>query len=243
MEVLVRIKFRRIVGCTALVAASLCLARNAAADTLFNGAVWTNAIAPYTESTLPNTIPQPGTPADITFTITNSTSSPMFDMYSSDDSTLLSFLTNSGTNGNSVNFTTGATLQETPTSCPSGTTGTCGMNNDVMEFWGSAYLQQGETYNFVKDDGMLLYIDGNAFIDAQAPSAPQNVSAVWNGTSGVYNFNLWYDEVNGAPGQLSSPDFAVTPEPSSLLMLGTGLFGLAFLLFRRSNKTPAVVNA
>jgi hypothetical protein len=51
-----------------------------------------------------------------------------------------------------------------------------------------------------------------------------------------------YAEVNGGPGVLTSDIVSnATPEPSALLFMGTGLLGLALLVFWRG-KAPRLVH-
>jgi hypothetical protein len=65
--------------------------------------------------------------------------------------------------------------------------------------------------------------------------------------SGGYTVNLWgngtgnpysvSDGIDSYVDNTAPVDFTVSPEPSSLLLLGSGLLGLAMILFRKSGAT------
>ena len=238
------VKLGKLIASGAVLVAFLCVAGAARADNVvLTGSVWTNGTSLNGFSAF--TVPPAGTP-DYTFTVSNTTGN-IFNFYSSDDANLNTFLTNfnGGANGDTVNYVTGGSgsqvTQNNP--CPSGSGNTCtgGINNDVMEFTGSAWLNQGSTYEVTHDDGIYLSINGGNDVwsgTAATPTAAETSSFQWMGASGSYNFTLWFAEVNGAPAVLES-DLTTTPEPPSLFLLGFGLLGLAFLVFRKGVKTSS----
>ncbi len=104
--------------------------------------------------------------------------------------------------------------------------------NTYMEFTGG--MIAGETVTLSSDDGSSLYVNGSPVISMPGPQSQTTESAML--PSGSNPFTLVYVESNGAPAVLQMS--TVTPEPTSLLLLGTGLLGLALVLSRKARQKP-----
>jgi hypothetical protein len=177
-----------------------------------------------------------GTTPTATFNLTNASATALINFRSNDDLSLTAFLTTgvgNVANGDTLLFTSGASHA------------TDGINNDLFEFQGTTTLTAG-TYSFSHDDGMLLYLGSSLVVNVPGPtsavSTPFVVCTVsgsgCDAVAGTYSYTLLYAEVSGAPAQLTASLPLVTttgavPEPSTFIMLGTGLVGAAGTLRRR----------
>ncbi len=200
------------------------LSTSARADSIANGSVWEGATS-YPNS-LSITAPS-GTPT-ATFTV-DAASGNVFSFQSGSSNnltldptyTLAGFLTSGG---DSLNFLTGSSHAGDS------------INNDVFEFTGYVDLAPG-TYTITHDDGMYLWINGVLEINSGAPTAADASHFTITTDTGFVPFEILYAEVNGAPAELSGNIGKVspTPEPSSFILLGSGLLAAAGVVRRRFN--------
>jgi len=180
-----------------------------------------------------------GTTPTATFTVSNTAANNLFNFNSNNgpaDYTLSNFLTSGG---DSLSYATGSSHSgdslDTPGNCNSST---C-VTDDLFQFTGSTTLVNGTTYDFEHDDGLLLYLNGSLVVNAGGPTSatttPFSVCASGcDAVGGTYSFVLDYAEVDGAPAVLTTNlPLTSTPEPSSFILLGSGLFAAAGMVRRR----------
>jgi hypothetical protein len=215
--------FLRAVSMASCVATLMAIAPLAHADNLISGSVWVNQ-APFVNLTTPLAPPVGAAAATFDVNGINFNSSNTGSGY-----TVEGFLTSGGnTVTNFVNLNPG--LHPTlPTDS---------MNNTIYEFSGTTFLAAG-TYSVTHDDGVYLYLNGSSVnvlpSDSGFPtSADTETFSI--AAAGNYSFLFEYTEINGAPGVLTAPFAAVpaqTPEPSSIVLLGSGLLAAAGAIRRR----------
>ncbi len=192
----------------------LLVAGTAHANTI-TGSIYENVAAASMDATPANV---PGGTPNVTFT----TTSP------------INFSTSNYTIGGFINSGGGTTTVLTGSNQLGNT-----LDNTLFNFTGSVTVTNGETFTVGHDDGLTLVIDGMTVISQPGPTSFKLTTDTYTGPSGTYAFQLVYGENTGAPADLSISlplTTSVTPEPSSMVLLGSGLLGLGTMLRRRASQ-------
>jgi hypothetical protein len=114
------------------------------------------------------------------------------------------------------------------------------LDNTFMLFTGQTFLKAGDnSFVTAHDDGFELRIPGASF-DLQEPGPTAPVFTPYTVTApadGMYDFTLAYGECCGPPAtltfQVNGAPVGNVPEPSSLLLLGSGLLGMGGIAWRK----------
>ncbi|GAC1356831.1 MAG: hypothetical protein NVSMB3_03280 [Acidobacteriaceae bacterium] len=108
------------------------------------------------------------------------------------------------------------------------------LNNKELKFVGTTFLQGGVVYSVTHDDGAFLYLNGVQVLGAGSGNPTDPKTDTFSvATTGAYSFDLLYAEVNNSPATLNFTGPLATPEPSSFVLLGSGLIAAAGAVRRR----------
>jgi len=121
--------------------------------------------------------------------------------------------------GGSFNINGSGSALSSPMAVP-GSTGT------IVQFLGFVGVTTGQTFTVTHDDGLTLIIGATNLGFDPGPSGPTTSTAIYNGPSGTFPFQLVYGECCGSPAvlQVNLPlQPQPVPEPATLTLACTGI--------------------
>jgi hypothetical protein len=140
--------------------------------------------------------------------------------------------------GNSITSLAGFLTSTAGNTTFTGATPTGAATGTLLVLTGSVYLNDGQYYTLTHDDGVNLYIGAGSsapttlLVGAGGQTTANQAPFEFTGTSGNYNFELLYVSNYAPPSELIS-NLGQTPEPSSFILLGSGLLAAAGVVRRR----------
>jgi len=113
------------------------------------------------------------------------------------------------------------------------------VNNSYWSFTGTANITNGEKFTVTQDDGATFYVNGVAIPGTTTgPTNPVQEIITYSGpTLTGASIQLIYAECCGAPAvfetDLPNGGLTTVPDPSTGLLMGTGILGLVGVVRRR----------
>jgi hypothetical protein len=117
-----------------------------------------------------------------------------------------------------------------------GFSGSSDINDTLWVFTGTANFTNGQVFNVKHDDGTNMYVNGVNVLSAPGPTPPVVSTFTYSGPTGNFDFQFIFTECCGGSVDYSTtlvPPVVGTPEPGTLVLLFSGMLGVAGTIRRR----------